>query len=105
MTEKMLTGMSRIKSNVQLFSKARMMGQANVITAHCADKIFFHNRYLIFCRGLEIPILPMLSYPRCHERTVHWLFWNSQDIVVKRSQCYDSDIIKWLISETERDRF
>ena len=32
-------------------------------------------------------ILPMLSYPGCHERTVHWLYWNSctwtsSDIIV-----------------------
>ena len=27
--------------------------------------------------GSEILILPMLSYPDCHERNVHCLLWNS----------------------------
>ena len=32
-------------------------------------------------------ILPMLSYPGCQVSAVHWLYWNSHDIVVKR-HCY-----------------
>ena len=30
----------------------------------------------------------MLSYPGRHVRAVHWLYWNSRDIVVKLRHCY-----------------
>ena len=30
----------------------------------------------------------MLTYTGCHVRAVHWLYWNSRDIVVKLRDCY-----------------
>ena len=57
-------------------------------------------------RGLESLILPMLSYmyPGYHVWPVHWLYWNSRDIVIKRRQCFDkvtssSDIVSQRIQE------
>ena len=43
---------------------------------------------MIFYPGIENLILPMLSYPGCHIRAVHWLYWNSRDIVVKLRYWY-----------------
>ena len=48
---------------------------------------------LIFYLGLENLILLILSYPGCHMRDVHWLYWNSllEDVKSTEISCFDPD--------------